>query len=144
MLDPIGIRVVPEEMSWLDLLEGRRDQRLGLFALSWTFDDGDAWTFLMASLHTRRGPNDTRSTNPGYSNATLDRLIEATQEARGLEQVRERYEAAFRLALKELPLIPLYQNYDLYAASSRVSFDPRIDGKLVAWDMRLLSGAQPR
>jgi peptide/nickel transport system substrate-binding protein len=143
MLAAIGVRVVPEELSWVDLLEGRRDQRLGLFALSWTFDDGDAGTFLMASLHTRRGPNDFRSTNPGYSNATLDRLIEAGLEARDTEAARKGYEAAVRLALQELPLIPLYQNYDLYAASSRVAFEPRIDGKLVARDMRLLSGAPP-
>ncbi len=137
MLAPVGIRVVPEERTWLQILEGRRDQRLGFFALSWTFDDGDAWTFLMASLHSRRGPGDLRSTNPGYSNPDLDRLIEESQEAPNAKRVLERYGAVLRLALDEAPIIPLYQHYDLYAVSGRAVFEPRLDGKLLAREMRL-------
>lgn len=139
MLAPIGIRVAPEELSWVQILEGRRDQRLGFYALSWTFDDADAWTFLMASLHSRRGPGDLRSTNPGYSNADLDRLIEESSEAPGAEELLRRYQAIVNLAMVELPILPVYSRYDLYAVSERVAFEPRLDGKLVVAEMGLRS-----
>jgi peptide/nickel transport system substrate-binding protein len=137
ILANVRIRVVPEEMSWLGLLEGRRDARLGFFALSWTFDDGDAWSFLMASLHSRRGPADLRSTNPGYSNPTLDRLIEESFGVPTIAERLHRYEDVLRFAQEDLPLVPVYGRHDLYGVSSRIAFEPRLDGKLVLSEMRV-------
>jgi len=136
MLAPAGIRVAVEELRWVDLLEARRDRRLGFFVLDWTFDDGDAWTFLMASLHRRAGPSDLRSTNPGCGNASLDRLIEESRHAATIDDRLARYEAALRLAADDVPIVPLYDRYDAYAVAEGVEFEPRLDGKLVASEMR--------
>jgi peptide/nickel transport system substrate-binding protein len=137
MLEPVGIRVAAQELSWQQLLEARRDQRAGFFALSWTFDDADTWTFLMASLHSRRGPSDFRSTNAGYSNPAMDRLIEESQGALATAVLLQRYQAVLRLAMAELPIVPLYNGQDLYAVSRRLRLEPRLDGKLVLAEMSL-------
>src|SRR5207244_8967375 len=111
MLAPVGIRVVPRELRWVELLEARRDRRLDFFVLDWTFDDGDAWTFLMASLHRRAGPSDLRSTNPGCGSAALDRLIEESRHATTIEERRERYAAALALAGEEAAVIATCNHY---------------------------------
>ena len=135
MLEPAGIRIIPEERSLQKILEGRHNQSLQFFLLSWTFDDGDAWTFLMASLHSRRGAGDLRSTNPGYSNPVLDQLIENSQGAtRNL--LMEQYEAILKIAMEDAPIIPVYRRYDNYTYSRRFHFEPRLDGKLVALEIR--------
>jgi peptide/nickel transport system substrate-binding protein len=137
MLAPIGIRVQPKEFGFVEFLEARRNQEFPFYALTWTFDDGDAWTFLMASLHSKTGPQDFRSTNPGYSNPLVDRLIEESQQASSIYDISSRYEAIFKIAISELPIIPLYRRYDLYAVSDRLRFNPRLDGKLLPAEMEL-------
>ena len=42
------------------------------------------------------------------------------------------------LALAELPLVPVYCRQDLYVVSERVDFEPRLDGKLVVAEMKLV------
>jgi peptide/nickel transport system substrate-binding protein len=140
MLARIGVRVVREELPWVRLLEARRDRRLSFFVLDWTFDDGDAWTFLMASLHSRAGPNDLRSTNAGCSSAELDHLIEESRHATTIQDRLIRYGAALRLAHDDAFLVPVTCRHDLYAVSRRVRFEPRLDGKLVAAEMGLALG----
>ena len=137
MLQPIGIAVRSKELGFVEFLEARRNQQLPFFAFTWTFDDGDAWTFLMASLHTKAGPADFRSTNPGYSNPQVDRLIEDSQQATSIHGISSRYESILRIAIAEAPIIPLYRRYDLYGVSKRVRFHPRLDGKLLAAEMQL-------
>jgi ABC-type transport system substrate-binding protein len=122
----------------MEFLEARGKQQLPFFALTWTFDDGDAWTFLRASLHTKGGPGDFRSTNPGYSNPQVDRLIEQSQQASSIHDISSRYESVLGIAIRETPIIPLYRRYDLYGVSERVRFHPRLDGKLLAVEMQLI------
>jgi peptide/nickel transport system substrate-binding protein len=137
MLAPIGIRVQAKELDFVKFLEARRNQQLPFFALTWTFDDGDAWTFFMASLHSKAGPEDFRSTNPGYSNVDVDRLIQESQQATGIYDIPTHYEAILKLVMSEFPIIPLYRRYDLYGVSERVRFRPRLDGKLLAAEMQM-------
>ena len=137
MLAPIGIKIRSRELEFVKFLEARGAQKLPFFALTWTFDDGDAWTFLMASLHTKAGPADFRSTNPGYSNLEMDRMIQESQQAKNIHDTSERYQAILNMSLSELPIIPLYRRYDLYGVSERVRFHPRLDGKLLAAEIEL-------
>jgi ABC-type transport system substrate-binding protein len=138
LLAPVGIRLQSKELPFVDFLDARRNQQLPFFALTWTFDDGDAWTFLMASLHSKAGPQDFRSTNPGYTNPQVDRLIEESQQVSNVSDIAERYENILKIAIKELPIIPLYRRYDFYGTSQRVRFNPRLDGKLLAAEMELV------
>ncbi len=40
-----------------------------------------------------------------------------------------------RQAHQQLPLVPLYRAFDLYAVAARVRFTPRLDGRLLVAEM---------
>ncbi len=42
-----------------------------------------------------------------------------------------------RLLLHEMPVVPLYHRVNLFGVSERVRWEPRLDGKILAAEVRL-------
>ena len=101
------------------------------------FDDGDAWGFFRDCVFTRDEARTYGAYNAGYSNPELDRLIEQGDLIFDRRERLAHYRSITRLALEEMPLVPLYARQDIYAVSDRVSWRSRVDGNVhvadVAW-----------
>jgi peptide/nickel transport system substrate-binding protein len=136
MLERVGIRVEPRPMPWRTMLEATwRSRRQAISLAGWQFDEGAAWGLLRDCIHTQDPTRTYGASNAGYSDAEMDRLIDAGDQVfEGVER-RAHYREIMRLALDEMPLVPLYARRDSYAVSRRVHWQPRIDGSLRAAEM---------
>jgi peptide/nickel transport system substrate-binding protein len=110
---------------------------LPFFLLGWRFENGDAASFLRDCLMTRDAARGSGTYNPGYSNPELDRLIEDNAQMFGDTARLAQYAELMKLALDELPIVPLYHRANLFGVSPRVEWRPRLDGKLLAAEMKL-------
>lgn len=137
MLGAVGIRVRLEMQDWPSVVARWTQGRLPFFFAAWRFDDGDALSFLRDCLSTRDPSRNYGSFNPGFSSPTLDRLID--ENGRILREVDrlQHYEKVMQTAMEEMPLVPLYDRYNLFAVSDRVRWQPRLEGNLLAAEMSL-------
>jgi peptide/nickel transport system substrate-binding protein len=68
----------------------------------------------------------------GYSNPALDTLIEGLGRTSDLDSRRAMLYRCMRLALEDLPLIPLYEGSLLWGVREGVRWEPRADGRVLA------------
>jgi peptide/nickel transport system substrate-binding protein len=135
MLDAIGIRATVETVPWSSFVSRWARGQLPFFLATWRFDDGDALSFLRDCLFTRDPARKFGSYNPGFSSAPLDQLIEETERTPGETQRLLHYEKVMRMALLEMPIVPLYHPDNVYAVSEKLRWQPRVDGNLLAAEM---------
>lgn len=133
----VGIRVGLEAPDWPDVIQQIRRGGLPFFLLGWRFENGDAASFLHDCLMTRDPARGAGSYNPGYSNPRLDRLIEDNAQMFGETGRLAQYGELMKLVLDEMPMVPLYHRANLFGVSNRVEWHPRLDGKLLAAEMKL-------
>lgn len=137
MLSHAGIRVTVEIRDWPGILAAWTTGRLPFFLAGWRFDDGDASSFLRDCLFTRNAQAGLGAYNPGYSSAELDGLIEENELIREPDKRLKHYAKLMRIALDEMPIVPLLAPVRSYAVSARVKWRPRLDGSLLAAEMSL-------
>ena len=84
------------------------------------------------------GPILSRSIYGGYRDEALDKTIE---DARSITDEEQREKAFFEInrVLREekVPLVFLYQNFEIFARHKKVTWTPRIDAKLMAYEVGL-------
>ena len=137
MLGRVGIRVAVATRDWPGILAAWTTGRLPFFLAGWRFDDGDASSFLRDCLFTRNAAAGVGAYNPGYSSVGLDRLIEENELIREPDKRLQHYRGLMRIALDEMPIVPLLAPVRRYAVSARVRWRPRLDGSLLAAEMSL-------
>ncbi len=116
---------------WDDLYRRLQEGRVDLFIATFTCISGDASDLFDAVLHTRDPERHYGSANfMGYSNPELDALVESAATTLRSKERRARLERATRIALEDLPLIPLYSPRALYAVRSDLIWSPRPDQRL--------------
>lgn len=135
MLQGVGIRVRLEEREWSEMAAAWKAGQLPFFIAGWGFEDGDAMGFLRDCLFSRDASRKLGDANPGFSDAGLDRLIDDNDQILGEGKRLQHYGVLMRHAMERMPLVPLYDRYNLYAASESVKWEPRLDGKLLAAEM---------
>lgn len=135
-LGVVGIQVGLEAPDWPDVVQSVRRGGLPFFLMGWRFENGDAASFLRDCLMSRDAARGAGHFNPGYSNPALDRLIEDNAQMFGETARLAQYAEMMKLVLDEMPLVPLYHRANLYGVSERVSWSPRLDGKLLAAEMK--------
>ncbi len=140
MLGGAGFRVTLRPMPWSDLLVESREGRIGLFLGGWAFDAADAGGFLRDCVRSRVEGGATGVFNPGYANPEIDRLVDSCNSVFLAAPRLSLLEAALRIATDEAPLVPLYQQPDAWAVSSRLEWTPRLDGRLLAAEFRFSGG----
>jgi peptide/nickel transport system substrate-binding protein len=134
MLRRVGIHATIVVSEWSAMMARLESRRLPFYLLGWRLETGEASTFLRDCLHTLPGPAGN-GCNPGYSNPTLDRLLDAAdpilEDSRRLTYLQ----SVTTLVMQDMPLVPLYRQADQYAVSRRIRWSPRLDGKLLAASM---------
>lgn len=140
----IGIRVDVQARPKAIFFEDEQQGRCSFFLIGWTNPNGDASGTFEYLLHTRQPERGLGVSNYSshYSNPELDALTE--QAMRTLDRAeRERIlQRAMRLAMEDLPHIPLHFQVDLYGVSERLEWSPRADTRLRGADMRFRPAAQ--
>lgn len=137
MLAPVRIRLRLEAPEWPRMVAAWEAGQLPFFLARWRFDDGDATSFLKDCLYTRDPARSTGVYNPGFSSPALDRLIEENDQIFGEARRLKHYAKLMRIAVDEMPLVPLYHRMNFYGVSRRVKWEPRLDEKLLAAEMSL-------
>ncbi len=135
----VGIRTTVVGLEW-SLLSARLEKgESPFFSVGWSCN-GDASHLFDALLHTRKGRSWGVSNFGGYSNPRLDDAIERAgailSPSRRLEALHE----AMRIALDDLPLIPLFNRRRTYGVDARLRFQPRLNGQVI---LRELSWGGP-
>lgn len=137
MLGRLGIRLALEAPAWGEMVSAWRAGRLPFFLSGWRFDNGDATSFLRDCLVTRDQKRGAGSYNPGFSSPDLDRLVEEQERVFPSDEKLRHYERVMRLLLEEMPVIPLYHRVNLFGVAERLRWEPRLDGKILAAEVRL-------
>jgi len=131
------IRIVPRPRHWHELLDRLSKGQVSLAYLAMVSDSGESGDLLESTLHTKdpaRGYGD--SNESGYSNPALDALVEASGRTARLDERRSLLQRAMRLAMQDLPLVPVAQRKLIWVLGPRVDFGLRTDGRVLAKDLR--------
>lgn len=133
-----GIRATLAPRPWRELIATGpgRPSTLTHFAL--LADSGDAGLLFDSTLHgpdAARGFGDTNRV--GYVNPQLDLLIEAASEEPDLAGRLALLQRCMRLAMDDLPFIPLIEQHRAYAHRKGLRWQLRHDGRVLAGELRL-------
>jgi len=137
MLGRLGIQLTIREPEWGEMVSLWRSGRLPFFLAGWRFENGDATSFLRDCLFTKSPKRGSGSYNPGFSSPELDRLVEENERVFHADERLRHYEKLMQLVLHEMPVVPLYHRVNLFGVAERVRWEPRLDGKILAAEVRL-------
>jgi len=101
--DNLGITVEVQQVEWATFLEELDSHRLQMFALAWMADYPDPQNFLDLHFHSQSVNNQTR-----YSNAEVDRLLEAARVEEDEKARFSLYQQAEQIIVNEAPWLPLW------------------------------------
>jgi peptide/nickel transport system substrate-binding protein len=136
-LGQVGIRVHVVGLDWPELSDRMDRQQSPFFKLGWSCSSGDASDLFDACLHTKDGTGLGTANMGGYSNRTLDGLIERAGKTMASRERIDLLHQAQRMIMEDLPLIPLYVRNRTFAFDGRLAFRPRQDGRIqlaeLAW-----------
>jgi peptide/nickel transport system substrate-binding protein len=140
MLGDAGIRAKPvSEPAAAFATRGSR-QQYSAFLRGFRAQAGDASAALRALLATHDAKTGAGSLNwSRYSNGTLDSMIQRAMSQGSYEARALMLQEATTLAMKDVALIPLYFNYDVWATRAVYELEMRSDGLLMADRLRLRS-----
>lgn len=134
----IGIRVEVNALPKAQFLSLEGAAKCSFFLSGWSNTNGDGAPTFEHQLHTRNeaaklgGGN--HSTN--YSNPELDKLTEAAATEFDPAARARDLEKANRIAMEDLPQIPLHFQMDIYAVSNRVDWKPRRETQIRGVDVK--------
>jgi peptide/nickel transport system substrate-binding protein len=131
-----GIRARAQPQPWGELLRRMASGEAPFSYSVLVADSGDAGDILDSTLHTRdprRGFGDANVL--GYSNPALDLLIESAGRASYLSQRQEILKSCMRLAMQDLPFVPILVRNDVYGLRAELLWEPRLDGRVLAYEV---------
>lgn len=109
------------------------------FLIGWANTNGDgtgSFDHLLHSMDPEKNLGGS-NTSTAYSNPEIDRISEAAASEFDPEKRNAMLQEANRIAMEELPHIPLHFQMDIHAVSDRVDWSPRRDtqvrGFTVSW-----------
>jgi peptide/nickel transport system substrate-binding protein len=136
-LAAIGIRARPRPQSFGELMDRMGRDEVAMYyggAMAGTGDASDVLDSLLHSPRPDRSLGENNST--GYRNPTLDALIESASLENQVKVRRATLQRCLRLAMEDLPLIPLVVPEDIYGVRDGVEWQPRLDGRVLGAEVR--------
>jgi len=102
----------------------------------WDTPSGDAGGMYNVMMYSRDKKKGYGQANRGaYSNPKFDEMIDKADATAKLAE-RDRYlQEATKIAIQDIPLIPVHYEQDLYAAKKNVNLKARADKFLWAYEM---------
>lgn len=102
----------------------------------WDVPSGDAGSMYAAMFHTRGQREGYGQVNRGaYSNPQVDALIIEADSTPDVQKRHETLQKVTEILMKDIPMIPVHYEQDIYAAHKSVKFTPRTDKFLWAYEM---------
>ena len=126
-----GFLVKANAISPEELLRRIKNNESQLFVVGWQAENGDAGDFLDAFIHSEGEFNNNR-----YKNDEVDELIEKSRQELDPEKRLELLQNIMELIDKDLIGIPLFECSRLYAVKKGVKWEPRLDGLVLATDVK--------
>ncbi|OIO52568.1 hypothetical protein COT40_02220 [Candidatus Peregrinibacteria bacterium CG08_land_8_20_14_0_20_41_10] len=118
------------------LLEKIRVGEPDLYLAGWKYETGEALDFFLSVIHSQTG-NLGGYNGMHYSSPEIDELIERSKEdktperrLRYLQQINE------QITEKDIVGIPLFETKRVYAVKKGIQFVPRLDGNVLAKEIR--------
>lgn len=134
-LSKAGFVVALKPLEVAEFLERRQTGHGGLFLQGWMNTGWDAGATYEQLLHTRAGRQGSAN-GTGYSNPEVDQAIGAARRELDLERRIGIYRSLALRVQKDLPLIPLYLQDDLWALAGQLEFEPTVTREIRGFRMK--------
>ncbi len=134
-LSKINIRI---NLNGLDRNEvySRAEKGLSDFFLAgWDCSSGDAIEFYEFNLHSRGGTLG-QGNYGNYFNREMDEITEKQSYVTDERTRKLMLQKAAKLAMQDLPILPLFIEDDVYAMKDFLYFEPRADGQIKLIDVK--------
>jgi peptide/nickel transport system substrate-binding protein len=125
----VNIKIV-EWSDWLDLLFAGADRAPDIQFSSHDNSLLDADRTLSAIYHSE-------GSQAAYKNEEVDKLVDEARTETDVAKREGLYHQAIQIAYDEAPVAPLVNLEDIYGLSERLQWEPRLDGKMLAYEMSL-------
>jgi peptide/nickel transport system substrate-binding protein len=125
----INVKIV-EWSDWLDLLFARADKAPDIQFSAHDNSLLDADRTLSALYHSE-------GSQAAYKNEEVDSLVDEARTETDVAKREEMYHKAIQIAHAEAALVPLVNLEDIYGLSERLQWEPRLDGKMLVYEMSL-------
>jgi peptide/nickel transport system substrate-binding protein len=133
----IPVRARPREPG--AIVPREKLAELDLFLRGWLNSSGDAGASYEYLLHTPgQAGQGSLST---YSNPAVDRELAEAARPAPAEQRRRHFVAVAEIAHEDVAVVPLFRPLDRYAFNASLRFEPRLDRRIRAFEMRWQRGA---
>jgi peptide/nickel transport system substrate-binding protein len=140
MLARVGIRPKMLSLAKDEVMAAFDGRATGLLVSFWTYDDGDAGSFLRDCVHTRASGRGLF--NPGFSDSAIDRLIDDALRSVDDDVRMERYREVMQRTAEAVPVVPLFDWPAAWGLAPRVVWRPRMDGLVLAADFKITNQAK--
>lgn len=135
-LKRIGIDVEVNFLSPQMLSTKIVQRKSEFYFFGWKNDLGDAGDFYSAVVHSPTG-NYGQFNGGNYRNSKVDRLIESSQKRLvAQDRLQELREIMEKITTEDIIGVPLFSPELLYAVSEDVEWEPRVDGLVLAQEVR--------
>jgi peptide/nickel transport system substrate-binding protein len=136
-LAEIGVRARPRPQAYAELVTRLAADEVDMYYGGAMAGTGDASDLLDNLLHSRTADRSLGENNSiGYRNPVLDGLIESAARQGARAERRATLQRCLRLALDELPLVPLVVPEDVYGVREGIEWRPRLDGRVLGVEVR--------
>lgn len=129
-LQAINIRVTLNPIPQEQYLQKRETPAV---ISSWSADTMDAAEILELLIHTPT--EELGAFNIGYSNSSVDQLIEDSGKTLDQRARQTKLQEALRVSMEDIAIVPLFQSNVKYAFSNSIVWKPRVDGAYRVWEM---------
>ena len=133
----VGVRTTVEVMPAATFFSRAVRSEFSVRLSGWSSDTGEAssnLTELVASSNPDKG-RDAVFRPDKYNNPRVDAIVEQAQATIDYERREELYREAERLAMPDLPIIPLHHQVNLWAVRRGLVFHARMQERTLAWDV---------
>lgn len=140
-LAEVGIRLRTAQWPWQELYGRLVAGNVPFFLAGVVCLSGDASDLFDGMLYGPAAAAGYGESNfTGYASATLDSLVEQSGQTFRMEARRPILEQAMRVAMTDLPLVPLWVFQEVNAMRRNLEWQPRLNGMVFAFEMRRRRG----
>ena len=133
----IGVKTTVEAMPAATFFSRAVKQEFTIRLTGWASDTGEAssnLTFLIASSAPDKG-RDAVFDPTKYANPKVDALVEQSLSTIDVTAREALYREAERLAMPDLPIIPIHFQVNVFALRKGLTFNMRMQEGIRAWDI---------
>lgn len=137
-LNRIGVRAKLQALPKEEFFPNWIDGEYSFFLVGWACDYGEASSVFEDCIHTPDLSKGYGKYNAGgYSNRELDQLIEQISATINPDKRLSLLQRAQEMGTEDVVWVPLHCQVDLYGISQDVVFEPRLDNRIRAYEIRM-------